>query len=108
MGKTSAEFWQRQIEAVYRKMHPKKLENAKAAYSVGQRVERRDRNDRWAYGYVTRIHPLEVTALDNPQAKDGFQWDEVRHLEAVYVWTARGVADIAVDFRDEFGNPNAG
>lgn len=52
---------------------------AKGVYTLGQRVQRRDKERDWAFGYVTSLDPLEVTAKEDTSA-NGYQWDEVRHV----------------------------
>merc|ERR1719387_1155581 len=48
---------------------------------VGQRVERRDRDEDWGIGYVTSVHPLRVTYGEDHEVSDeGYEWEEVRAL----------------------------
>ena len=43
---------------------------------------RSDRGEDWQPGYVTEVDPLKVTVSpDNPQAT-GYEWDEVRKIDA--------------------------
>lgn len=56
-------------------------------FVLGQRVERRDdKSDNWAVGIITSVHPLRVTAGDDPEEfTTGYEWAEVRALpEANY------------------------
>merc|ERR1712151_345135 len=50
------------------------------AFTVGDRVQRRDKGEVWEFGYVNAVNPLKVTAKDDPNA-DGYIWDEVRRVD---------------------------
>ena len=53
------------------------------APAVGDKVQRRDADDEWKFGYITQLEPLKVTydLSKGPYAK-GFSFHEVRAVSA--------------------------
>lgn len=51
-------------------------------YSIGEKVERRDKGEKWGPGYVTDLDPLKVTVFEDPDAR-GYIWDNVRKMPEV-------------------------
>jgi hypothetical protein len=51
------------------------------AFSIGEKVERRDGSKAWETGFVTSVSPLKVTFSTTPTDDGkGYGWDEVRKL----------------------------
>ena len=53
---------------------------ATVEWRIGDKVERRDGNDSWGYGFVTEASTqmLKVTTSDSDPSAQGYSWDEVR------------------------------
>lgn len=58
-------------------------------FLLGQKVQRRDRGEEWALGYVVSLSPLKVTTLFHPSAP-GVTWDEVRGAPVQNTTATRG------------------
>ena len=48
------------------------------APAVGDKVQRRDADDEWKFGYITQLEPLKVTSSAVDKFAEGFAWDSVR------------------------------
>ena len=48
------------------------------APAVGDKVQRRDADDEWKFGYITQLEPLKVTSSAVDKFAEGFTWDSVR------------------------------
>ena len=57
------------------------MEDGDRSFKVGERVMRRDGDDKWRPGYVTQVDPLRVTASRDDPSAQGFRWDEVRKID---------------------------